>query len=63
MWFAVDEQRAVFLVALVAGLLLVMVAAWLNDRSLRLENRVKRADADGMPWIEIRTLIEENDGG
>jgi hypothetical protein len=62
-WFAVDEQRAVFLVALVAGLLLVMVAAWLNDRSLRLENRVKRADASGRSWIEIRTLIEENDGG
>jgi hypothetical protein len=62
-WFAVDKQRAVFLVALVAGLLLVMVAAWLNDRSLRLENRVKRADASGRPWIEIRTLIEENDGG
>jgi hypothetical protein len=62
-WFAVDEHRAVFLVALVAGLLVLMVAAWLNDRSLRLENRVKGADADGMPWIEIRTLIEENDGG
>jgi hypothetical protein len=62
-WFAVDEHRAVFLVALVAGLLLVILAAWLNDRSLRLENRVTRADADGMPWIEIRTLLEENDGG
>jgi hypothetical protein len=61
--FAVDEHRAMFLVALVMGLLLLMVAAWLNDRSLRLENRVKRAGADGMPWIEIRTLIEENDGG
>jgi hypothetical protein len=62
-WFAVDEHRALFLVALVMGLLLLMVAAWLNDRSLRLENRVKRAGSDGMPWIEIRTLIEENDGG
>jgi hypothetical protein len=62
-WFAVDEHRAVFLVALVAGLLLLIVAAWLNDRSLRLENRLMRADADGMPWIEIRTLIKENDGG
>jgi len=60
---AVDEHRAMFLVALVMGLLLLMVAAWLNDRSLRLENRVKRADANGMSWIEIRTLIEENDGG
>ena len=62
-WFAVDEHRPVFLIALVAGLLLLMVAAWLNDRSLRLENRVKRDDANGMSWIEIRTLIEENDGG
>jgi hypothetical protein len=62
-WFAVDEHRAVFLVASVVGLLLVILAAWSNDRSLRLENRVKHADADGMPWIEIRTLIEENDGG
>jgi hypothetical protein len=52
-----------FLVALVMGLLLWMVAAWLNDRSLRLENRVKRAGSDGMPWIAIRTLIKENDGG
>ena len=62
-WLTVDEQRAVFLIALVTGLLLVMVAAWVNDRSLRLENRVKRGGVDGMPWIEIRTLIEENDGG
>jgi hypothetical protein len=61
--FAVDEHRAVSVVALVVGLLLVILAAWSNDRSLRLENRVKRADAGGRPWIEIRTLIEENDGG
>jgi hypothetical protein len=62
-WVGADEHRALFRVAFVVALLLVMLGAWLNDRSLRLENRVKRAPADGLPWIEIRTLLEENDGG
>jgi hypothetical protein len=62
-WFGVDKHRAVFLVAFVVALLLAMLGAWLNDGSLRLENRVKRANADGVPWTEIRTLIEESDGG
>jgi hypothetical protein len=61
--FAVDEHKTLFLAALVAGLLFVILAAWLNDRSLRIEHRIKRAAADGSPWIEIRTLIEESDGG
>jgi hypothetical protein len=40
LWFGVDEHRAVLLVAFLAALLLAMLGAWLNDRSLRLENRV-----------------------
>jgi hypothetical protein len=52
---AVDEHKAIFLVALVVVWLLVILAAWLNQRPLRLEHRVKHAAGDGSPWIEIRT--------
>ncbi len=61
-WLTVEERKAMFLVALVVGLALVILAAWLNERPLRIEHRLKRAAADGSPWIEIRTLIEEGGG-
>lgn len=62
-----------FLVALVstrwllagvaAGCLVaVMVADWVNDRKLDLEQRMTSLPRDGQEWFEIRTRIVENDG-
>jgi hypothetical protein len=61
--FAVDENKIVLLIALIGLLGTVMFFGWRNERRYALEHLVKRLADDGYPWIEIRTRVEESDGG
>jgi hypothetical protein len=61
--FAVDENKFVVLIALIGLLGTVMFFGWRNERRYALEHLVKRLADDGYPWIEIRTRVEESDGG
>ena len=62
--FAVRHNKGLLLAVLVGCLALVILAGSLNDRHLALERHVKRLEAaDGQMWIEIRTRVEEDDGG
>jgi hypothetical protein len=62
--FAVQHNKGLLLAVLIGCLAAVLLAGSLNDRQLALERHVKRLEAaDGQTWIEIRTRVEENDGG
>jgi hypothetical protein len=62
--FAVQHDKGLLLAVLIGCLAAVMLAGSLNDRQLALERHVKRLEAaDGQTWIEIRTRVEEDDGG
>jgi hypothetical protein len=58
----VENNKGVFIAGILAALVAVMVVGWWNDRADAIERRLERLSANGRPWIEIRTKIE-NDGG
>ena len=62
--FAVEHNKGLLLAVLIGCLAAALLAGSLNDRHLALERHVKRLEAaDDQTWVEIRTRVEEDDGG
>lgn len=60
---AVHERKGALLIGLGGLLAVVIFAGWRNQRRYALEHQVKRLPDDGYAWIEIRTRVEDDDGG
>jgi hypothetical protein len=57
--FAGGDRKGMLLIALVGALGAVLLARWINDRPNTPRERLKQLGANGHPWLEIRTRVEE----